>query len=118
MRNPTDVTTEDILDLLLLESAFDDQTARPIHRPGRTHFGEHELNNVLRLSVHSFTDIGDIGEDRFLVSFSHDLWGSDGVPFGARGEKSRVRGMELTVETLKELAGCISTTERGNVLLC
>ena len=60
--------------------------------------------------MHSFTDIGDIGEDRFLVSFSHDLWGGDGVAFSARGEKCGIRGMELSVETLKKLQGCISTT--------
>ena len=98
---PTDVTTKNVFDLFLLEATFDDQTTRSVHRPGCTHFREHELDDVLRLSVHSFTDIGDVGKDRFLVSFSHDLRGSDGVAFGAGGEESGIRGMELSVETLK-----------------
>ena len=90
IRDRTNVTTKDIFDLFLLEATFDNQTARSIYRPSRTHLGEHKLNDVLWLSVHSFADIWDIGEDRFLVSFSHDLWGSNGVAFGAGREKGGI----------------------------
>ena len=61
--------------------------------------------------MHSFANIWDIGEDRFLVSFSHDLWGSNGVTFGAGREKGRIRCMKLAVKALKKLSGCVSTTE-------
>ena len=115
MWDPTDVTTKNVFDLFLLEATFDDQTTGSVHRPGSTHFGEHELDDVLRLPVHSFTDIGNIGEDRLLVSFSHDLWGSNSVAFGAGGEKSWVGGMKLGVETLKKLTGHVSTAECGGV---
>ena len=110
-RNPTDVPTKDVFDLFLLEATFNNQTARSVHRPGCTHFCKHELDDVLRLPVHSFTDIGNVGEDRFLVSFSHDLRRSNGVAFGAGGEKGGIRGMKLSVETLKKLPVRISTTE-------
>jgi len=111
MKDHTDVTTKDVFDLFLLEATFDDQTARSVHRPSRTHFGKHELDDVLRLSVHSFTDVGNIGEDRFLVSFSHDLWRSNSVAFRTGREKGRVRGMKLAVEPLKKLSVCVNTTE-------
>ena len=86
----TDVTSEHVFDLFLLEAAFDNKTTGPVHRPGCTHFSEHELDDMLWLSVHSFTDIGDVGEDRFLVSFSHDLWGSNCVAFCTGREKGGV----------------------------
>ena len=107
----TDVTTKDIFNLFLLEATFDNQTARSIHRPSRTHFCKHKLNDVLWLPMHSFANIWDIGEDRFLVSFSHDLWGSNGVTFGAGREEGRIRCMKLAVKALKKLSGCVSTTE-------
>jgi len=85
-----DVTTKNVFYLFLLEATFDDQTARSVYRPSCTHFSEHELDDVLRLSVHSFTDIGNISKDRFLVSFPHDLWGSNSVTFGAGREEGGV----------------------------
>jgi len=55
--------------------------------------------------MHPFTDIGDVGEDRFLVSFLHDLWGSNDVTFGTGREESGIRGMKLSIETLEKLPG-------------
>ena len=90
MWNNTDVATKYVFDLFLLEATFDNKTTGPIHRPSRTHFGEHELNDVLWLSVHSFADIGNVCEYCFLVSFSHHLWGSDGVAFRVGREEGGV----------------------------
>jgi hypothetical protein len=36
----TDISTQDVFDLLLLESTLDDQALRTIHRPGGTQFGK------------------------------------------------------------------------------
>ena len=69
-----------MLNLLLLEATLDDETAGTVNGTGRTHFREHVLDNVLRLPVHTFADIGDVGEDRLLVSLAQDLRRRDGVP--------------------------------------
>ena len=58
---------------------------------------------MLRLPVHTFADIGDVGEDRLLVAFTENLRGCDGVPLAGGGEEGRVRGMQLAVEPAKEL---------------
>ena len=66
---------------------------------------------MLWLSVHSSTDVRNIGKDGFLVSFSHDLWGGDSVAFSVRGEKGGVRSVKLGIESLEELFKFVSTTE-------
>ena len=58
---------------------------------------------MLRLPVHTFADIGDVGEDGLLVTFTHDLWRGDGVPLASGSEEGGVRGVQLGVETVKEL---------------
>ena len=45
----THVTTQDVLDLFLLETTFDDEAADTVDASRCTHFGEHELNDVLGL---------------------------------------------------------------------
>ena len=40
------------------------------------------------LTMHLFADIGDVGKNGFLVSFSEELWWSNGVSFfGSAGKK-------------------------------
>ena len=106
--NRTDVTTKHVFDLFLLEATFNNQAAGAVHRPGCTHFSEHELNDVFWLSVHSFANIWNICEDRFLVPFPHDLWGGNSVALCVGGEKGRIRGMELSVESFKKLYEFVS----------
>ena len=48
---------------------------------------------MLRLPVHTFADIGDVGEDRLLVSFTEDLRGRDGVSLAGGREEGRVRSV-------------------------
>jgi hypothetical protein len=89
----TNVPTQHMLDLLLLEPALDDQSRRAVHGPGRTHLGEHELDDVLRLPVHPFTDVADVREDRLLVALTSERGRSDRVPFAARVEQGGVGGV-------------------------
>ena len=99
----TDVSTKDVLDLLLLETTLDDETAGTINGPGSTHFSEHVLYDVLRLPVHAFADVGDVGKDGLLVTLTHDLGWRDSVTFAGRCEKSGIRCVELTEEPVEEL---------------
>ena len=45
----THVPTEDVFDLLLLETTFDDEPSSTIDTSRRTHFGKEVLDNVLGL---------------------------------------------------------------------
>ena len=66
----TDVMSQDVLDLLLLELASDNETTSPIDRARCTQLGKQILNGVFRWSVHTLADVGDVGEHGLLVSFS------------------------------------------------
>ena len=99
----TDVPTEDMLDLLLLEATLDNETAGTVDRAGGTHFREHVLDDVLGLPVHTFADVGDVGEDGLLVAFTCELRRRDGVTFAGGGEECGIRGVKLSVESVKEL---------------
>lgn len=79
----TDVSPQDVLDLFLLETTLDDQPAGAVDGTCCSHFGEHELDDVLGLAMHSFADIGDVCKDCLFVSFSHDRRGCDCVPLRA-----------------------------------
>ena len=103
IKRRTDIPTEDVLDLLLLEATLDDKTAGSIDGAGGTHFGEHVLDDMLWLPVHTFADIGDVGEDRLLVSLAQDLRRRDGVPLAGRGEQGGVGCVQLAVEAMEEL---------------
>jgi hypothetical protein len=87
----------------LLESPLDDQSALTVHRPGRTHLSEEELNYMFGLPMHPFADVCDIGEDGFLVTFAEDLWRGDGVPLARGGEEGGVRRVQGDIEALEEL---------------
>ena len=89
----TDVSAQNVLDLLLLETTLDDKAPRAVDGAGGTHFREHVLDDMLWLPVHTFADIGDVGEDRLLVSFTEDLRGRDGVPLAGGREEGRVRSV-------------------------
>jgi hypothetical protein len=45
----TNVSSQDILDLLLLETTLDDEPPCTVYASRRTHFGEQELDNVFWL---------------------------------------------------------------------
>lgn len=67
------VSPQDVLDLLLLETTLDNETAGAVNGTTRTQFGEQELGNVLIGTLHPLTDLGDVGKDGLLVSFTETL---------------------------------------------
>jgi hypothetical protein len=67
-----DVPAEDVLDLLLLEAALDDEARGAVDGAGRAHLREHELDDVLGLSVHALADVADVREDRLLVALARE----------------------------------------------
>lgn len=99
----TNVSPEDMLDLLLLEATLDDEARRTIDGASRSHFGEHELDDVLGLPVHPLTDIGDVGKDCLLIALTSELRGCDRVPPACGGKEGRVCSVELRIEATKEL---------------
>jgi hypothetical protein len=57
------VPPEHVLDLLLLETALDDEAAGAVDGAGRAQLGEEELCDVLVGTLHALGDLGDVGED-------------------------------------------------------
>ena len=92
-----------MLDLLLLEATLDDETTRAVDGTSSTHFGEHVLDDVLWLPVHTLADIGDVGEDGLLVAFTQDLRRCDCVTLAGGREEGGVGSVKLAVETMEEL---------------
>lgn len=76
----TDVSPQNVLDLLLLETTPDNQPPATIHTSSRTQLSEQVLNDMLRLPVHPLADITDVGEDTLLVSFPVNARRGDRVP--------------------------------------
>ena len=80
----TDITPQDVLNLLLLETTLDNETSGSVNRAVRTHFSKHELNNVFRRSVHPLANITHIRKHGLLVPFTENLRGSNSVSFPNR----------------------------------
>ena len=78
----TDILPQDILNLFLCISPLHDQSLGTIDRPLSTQLGIQKLNDVFGLTMHSSTDIGEIGKDGLFGPFSSDLRRDHGVfPF-------------------------------------
>lgn len=103
----TDIATQDVFYLFALESTLDDQTTRAIYRAASTHFGEHVLDDVFWLSMHTSADFSDVGEDG-LLAFSHDLWCRNRESLARRLEECWVRSMQLAVEAVQQLKAQVS----------
>src|SRR5690242_16176792 len=77
------VPPQHVLDLLLLETTLDDQAARTVDGTAGTQFSEQELSDVLVGTLHPLANLGDVGEDGLLVSFTETLWWGDLVALDA-----------------------------------
>jgi hypothetical protein len=83
-RNVLDnVPPKNVLQLLLLETTLDDQAFLVGKRTARTQLSKQELSNVLVGTLHPLADLGKVGEDGLLVSFTHALRWGDLVALGA-----------------------------------
>jgi hypothetical protein len=82
----TNVSSEDVLKLLLLETAFDDQTTTAINTATGAQFGEQELHNVVVGTLHTLADIGDVGEDSTTVTFTQTLGRRNLIRLGTAGQ--------------------------------
>ena len=87
----------------MLELATNDQPARAVDGTGGTQLGEHELDGVLWLTMHTLANIGDVAEDGLLVSFSHELRRRECVALAGRVKQGGIRCVQLGVETPEEL---------------
>lgn len=103
-----DILPQHVLQLLRLETTLDDQTSSTRGRAARTQFGEQKSGDVLLGSLHTLANLGKVGEDGLLVSFTHALrrWdlvalGSSssvvGVLLGEKAEKPALRRALVTM---------------------
>ena len=99
----TDVSSQDVLDLRLREATTDNEAARAVDGARRTQLGEHELDSVLWLTMHTLANVSDVAEDGLLVSFSHELRRRECVALAGRVKQGGIRCVQLGVETPEEL---------------
>lgn len=98
----TDISSEDVLNLLLLETTLDNQTPSAVDTSAGTQFGEQELHNVVIRTLHTLADIGDIGENGTTVTFTQTLRRRDLVRLGTAGEHVGVVALDEGKETVDE----------------
>jgi hypothetical protein len=96
------VPPEDVLNLLLLETTLDDQTAGAVNGTASTQFGEQELGNVLVGTLHPLANLGDVGEDGLLVSFTETLRRRDLVALDAVAGEIGMLRVEEGEESVQE----------------
>lgn len=68
-----DVSSENVFDLLGLETTTNNETLGAVDGTDSTQLGEKELNDVLWLTVHTLADVDDVGEDGLLGAISSNL---------------------------------------------
>lgn len=96
----TDVSSQDILDLLLLEPTTDDQPPAAVHAARGAHLREHKRNDVLGLAVHAPTDITNVCEYGTLVSIPMDRGRRESVPLRTGERESGVCGVERAEKSI------------------
>ena len=90
----TDVSSQDIFDLLLLEATFDHQASTAVNRTSGAEFSKQVLNDMLWLSMHLFANVGDIGENAAFVAVAHHARRRNGVTLFTRPGEARVGVIE------------------------
>ena len=97
-----DVPPENVLDLLLLETTLDNQTSGTVNGTAGTQFGEQELGNVLVSTLHPLANLGNVGEDGLLVSFTETLRRRDLVALDAVAGEIGVLRVEEGEESVQK----------------
>ena len=101
-----DVSSEDVLDLLGLETAADDETLGAVDGADGSQLGKEELDDVLGLTVHTLADVDDVGKDGLFGAVSGDLRRDHGELFLVAGEGG-VLGAEGLEYATEELLICV-----------
>ena len=96
------IPSQHILDLLLLEAALNHKSFTPVDGTRCAELREQKLRDVLVVAVHALADLGDVGEDGFLVALAETLGRWDFVGARATGEDVWVVLIELVVEAREE----------------
>lgn len=105
----TNISSQNILQLLLLETTLDDKLTLTGNGTRGTQLGEQELSDVLVGSLHAATDFGNVCENGLLVSFAQALRRGDLVRLAAARGKIGVVVVELGEEAGEQqgvLDGC------------
>jgi hypothetical protein len=97
-----DVSPENVLNLLLLETTLDNETAGTVDGTAGAQFGEQELGDVLVGTLHPLANLGDVGEDGLLISFTETLRRRDLVALDAVAGKIGVLRVEEGEESVEE----------------
>lgn len=82
-----DISSQDVLNLLLLETTLNDQTPATVDTAAGTQFGEQELHDVVVRTLHTLADVGDVREDGTTVTFTQTLRRRDLIRLGAAGQQ-------------------------------
>jgi hypothetical protein len=90
-RRRTDVSSQNVLNLLLLKSALDDQPSRTVYGPRGAHLSKEKLDYMLGLPMHSLADLGNVGEYGFFIALPVNGWWSNRVSFPGGIQQRRVR---------------------------
>lgn len=70
---------EDVLDLALGETAFEDQSTGTVHVALGTELRVEVKDDVSRIAAHAFGDVGDVCERGLFGALARDLGRDDGV---------------------------------------
>lgn len=87
IKEHTDISSQDVLNLLLLETTLNDQTPATVDTAAGTQFGEQELHDVVVRTLHTLADVGDVREDGTTVTFTQTLRRRDLIRLGAAGQQ-------------------------------
>lgn len=98
----TDVFSDDVLNLLLLETTLDNQSSATINGTASTQLSKQIGGDVLLGSLHALADIGNVGENSFSVAFSHTLRRGNLVALCSSHNVVGVSLGELAEESRKE----------------
>lgn len=69
----TNIFSEDVFDVLLLQTSLDDQTTGTVNTTTRTQFCEEEAHDMVFGAAHAAADFLDVRENRLSVSFTQTL---------------------------------------------
>lgn len=98
----TNVSSQHVLDLLLLETTLDDQTPAAVDTAAGTQFREQELHDVIVRPLHALANVGNVGKDGPAVAFTQTLRRRNPVRLGPARQQIRVVALDEREEPRDE----------------